>query len=121
MKKLTDSEIQELLDKGELPGGAGAELYKKVFNTLAEEPDYRLSANFANAVVNKVATKTSLVEKLLYFLCGLAALSTLILAVVLINIFASPSMITYLPYMGIGFVMIGLIQWLDKYSRRVYV
>ncbi|MTI20380.1 hypothetical protein E1176_05035, partial [Fulvivirga sp. RKSG066] len=118
MKKLTDREIQELFDRGEaheLSGETG--LYKNVFEALKKEPAHKLSVDFSNTIVNKVTSKTSRVEKFLYVICGIGVLSTLVLGVVLIKIFASPTMITYLPYMGIGFVMIGVLHWLDKYSR----
>lgn len=121
MKKLTDKEIQDLFEKGETHQlGEEADLYRKVFTALKAEPEMKLSADFSNAVVNKVASKSSPVEKFLYGVCVFGGLSSIIVAVVLIKLFASPTVVAYLPYMGIGFVMIGLIQWLDKYSRRAY-
>jgi len=118
MSKLTDKEIQKLLDQQQSLQGDDADLYQKVYHALEKEPDFELSAQFSDKVIGALSAKSSFLEKMLLALAAFGILSTLILAVILIKMFASPTVVEYLPYMGVGSVFIILIQWLDKYSRK---
>jgi hypothetical protein len=120
MSKLTDNEIQELLEQGNFQTDQNDDikLYKKVFEILGKEPDFELSPRFADNIIDSISLKSDRSERIIFVLGAIGLFMSIVLALVFIGMFAKDTILPYLPHLAIGSVLLLLIQWLDKYSTR---
>ena len=54
---MSDEELQNRLEAGEKISGKDALAYRKIFDALEREPDFRLPINFADSVMNRINSK----------------------------------------------------------------
>jgi len=52
--KLTDEELQNQIEKGQMVDGAEASAYQRVFSALKKEPAFVLPANFSDDVIKRI-------------------------------------------------------------------
>jgi|GEM_PF-706314 len=65
---MSEEELQHRLEAGENITGKDAAAYRKVFDALEREPDFRLPVNFADAVMGRIESKQESRKE--YFLIG---------------------------------------------------
>lgn len=54
---MSEEEIQHRLEAGDKITGSDVDAYRKVFDALKREPDFRLPINFADSVMNRITSK----------------------------------------------------------------
>lgn len=114
MSRLSDKDIQDLLEKGENSvSDKDSRLYSEVFKALKAEPDFELSHNFSANVVSALDTKSDSTDKVIYFLGLLGVITSSILTLAMIIIFGGDSMLQYIPHLLIGSGVIILVQYFD--------
>lgn len=135
MDRLTDSQLQELLDlqvknqeRNELPDDSNEDLlfYKQLFTELSQEPDYSLSYTFAPTVVRQVQQQAlARSEARIVAFYGFSVLLIVMLVGILLST-AQPGALTLaqqvvnrfgVPVLFALFVF-GLIQWADYYVLK---
>ena len=128
MKKYTDKEIQELLDKNgeaELKPTDDVQLYKKMYTALNEKPLFQLSHNFANNIVETIKTKevakTEREEKLWLVIGFLGILALVVAGLVWMSHLISADMSKYIYASVIGTTLIFAVQWVDRKVKRLYL
>ena len=125
---MSEEELQQRLETGEKITGKDALAYRKVFDALEREPDFRLPMNFADSVMDQIASKPE--SKKEYFLIGGGVLFFVIAAMVayLMTDFSLSADVfkvqtdlrafqfvrNYLGLFLFGAAFIVLLQWLDK-------
>jgi|GEM_PF-1488934 len=135
MDRLTDSQLQELLDqqvrkqeKNELPDELSNDflLYRRLFTELSAEPNYSLSYTFAPTVVRQVQQQAlARSEARIVAFYGFSVLLVIVLVGILLST-AQPGVLTLaqqvvsrfgVPVLFTLFVF-GLIQWADYYVLK---
>lgn len=127
MKKLTDKEIQELMDKTgaqDLFDRDDTRLYSKIYSALNEEVKFELPTNFAHSVANMVELNDKLrdlkIEKIWIGLGVLTLVISLLVVVVLLTVFSNINISAYLPMLALGSILILLIQYFDRKVKKLY-
>ena len=116
----TDEEMQNQFDHaGDVGDGIDAYAYKKVFDALKQEPDFRLPANFSDQVIAKLEAKRESSRDFIWF--GLGIFSFVIATVVAVvltdfrlNFGAFKFIAGYQGLIIFGIVFILALQWIDK-------
>jgi hypothetical protein len=120
--KIDDKELQMRIERGELlpDDGPDAKAYHEVFRSLKKEPEYRLPANFAETVANRLTqSQADLSKDYFWFGAGIFFLLMTCLATVLFTGFTFDlgflnSMSQYSGLFGFAFAFIVFLNWLDK-------
>lgn len=125
MKKLSDKEIQELLESNmQDPSAAASDDYKTyqlLFDTLAQAPEESLPLNFAEKVSQKAVQLSVKKQVRRYWLMlGLSILFTLSICAVSLFIYQLPAALMIYNWISevrwivlFSLVMLGLIQFAD--------
>jgi hypothetical protein len=115
MTKLSDKEIQELLEgnKNQVTDD-NTKLYSKVFEALKTEPNYELSPNFTSNVISVLEAKSDKTERIIYVIGILGMIVSIVLTLALIVIFAGDTMLKYIPYVLVSSAVLILIQYFDR-------
>ncbi len=115
MTKLSDKEIQELLENNDNQiVDDSTRLYNKVFEALNTDPNYELSPNFAANVIGSLEAKSDKTERIIYVIGILGMIVSIVLTLALIVIFAGDTMLKYMPYVLVSSAVLLLIQYFDK-------
>jgi len=125
---MSEEELQHKLEAGEHITGKDAAAYRKVFDALEREPDFRLPMNFADAVMSRIESKQESRKE--YFLIGGGVLFFVIATIVAYfmtdfrlssdtfklqtNLNAFQFVKNYMGLFIFGAAFIILLQWLDK-------
>ena len=125
---MSDDELQNRLEGGEHIAGKDALAYRKVFDALGREPDFRLPVNFADAVMGRITSRKE--SRREYFLIGGGVLFFVIAAAVVFfdtgftlgaetfrlqaDLSAFRFVKDYLGLFFFGIVLIAFLQWVDK-------
>ena len=125
---MSEEELQHKLEAGEHITGKDAAAYRKVFDALEREPDFRLPMNFADAVMSRIESIQESRKE--YFLIGGGVLFFVIATIVAylmtdfrlssdtfklqtdLNAFQFVKNYVGLFIFGAAFII--LLQWLDK-------
>ena len=115
-----EEELQNQIEKaGSSVDGVDAYAYKKVFDALKQEPDFHLSVDFADRVIQKIEIKKESSSDFIWFGVGIfmfavAALVAIVLTDFKVS-FGALNFITGYPGLFIfGAAFILGLQWLDK-------
>ncbi len=115
-----DEELQNQIEKaGSSLDGVDAYAYKKVFDVLKQEPDFHLSSNFADRVIQKIETKKESSSDFIWFGIGIFMFAiAAIVAIVLTDFKVSFGALNFIAgYPGLfifGAAFILGLQWLDQ-------
>jgi hypothetical protein len=120
--KIDDEELQIRIERGELlpDDGPDAKAYHEVFCSLKKEPGYRVPANFAETVANRLTqTSGDLSKDYFWFGAGIFFLLMTFLATVLFTGFTIDlgflnGMSQYSGLFVFAFAFIVFLNWLDK-------
>ena len=122
MSKLSDKDIQDLLEKGEnTVSDKNSKLYSEVFKALKAQPEFELPHSFSANVVSALEAKNDSTERIIYFFGILGAITSLILALAMIVIFGDEGMLQYMPHLLIGSAVILLVQYLDEKVKDITI
>lgn len=121
---MTDQQLQQKIENGEVPNGIDARAYQKIFSTLQKEA-YHLPVGFADKVMAKLQQRPATLFKE-YFWLAAGWVSFLIgagVSVFLIDFNLSWGALRFLAgYPGLlvlAVLLIAIVQWLDKKLVRV--
>ena len=118
-----EEELQKKIERGELAPGEDLDVkaYQEVFRVLKKEPDYKLSARFAENVVSKISERhnRSLSKDYFWFFSGLfffllASAITLMFTNFRLDFGFLNGMSEYKSLAIFGAAFIVFINWLDK-------
>jgi hypothetical protein len=116
---MNDEEIQERAQRGETVSGPDGAAYRKVFQALGREPNFKLPPSFADRVMHRALGTSRKSIDMLWFYTGLFACLVALIVAVLMSGFkmnlALPGFVRNYP----GFVVFGILfvlglQWLDR-------
>lgn len=118
---MNEEELQHKIESGEPLGNSDAEAYRQVFNALKTEPELKISASFADRIVNivEVRQKKRHVPEMFWLAAGIVLLLIAFgVAVAMTNFKPSMGFLSAMSsYTGLfifGIVFIGLLNWIDK-------
>lgn len=114
-----DEILQNKIESGNETHGTDADAYKIVFNSLKQNPQYKLSANFASNVSSRIASKKSFNwDYFLFVAAGISFLAVLIYAIALVKPTFSTGVFTFVSgYSGLvvfAMTFILLLNFIDK-------
>lgn len=115
-----EEELQNQIERTGLPvDDIDAYAYKRVFETLKQEPDFHLPINFADKVIQKIEARKESSSDFLWFGIGIFMFAiAAIVAIVLTDFKVSFGAFKFISgYPGLfifGLCFILFIQWLDK-------
>ena len=128
MKKLSDSELQELMDKGginALPSTEDTNLYQSVYSALNEEIEYELPTNFAHSVAHLVELNSEMkdlkIERLWMTLGSFVMMISMLIVIGVLSIYNDINFGTYLPMIALGSILILVIQYFDRKVKKLYL
>ncbi len=115
-----DEELQNQIEKQNvISDELDAMIYSKVFNALKQEPDFRLSTNFADQVILKIENKKEFFADYMWFGVGifLFVVATIV-AILLTNFTLNFGVLKFMAgYKGLfifGVCFILALHWFDK-------
>jgi len=116
---MTDEELQNSVEKGANSESRDAVAYQRVFRALQQEPDFRLPATFASAVMNQLQTAQARSSDHFWLYAGIAAcLVTMVIAVVMTGFKFSFGVFQFFDgYSGLIVFALAFIiglHWLDR-------
>jgi hypothetical protein len=125
---MSEEELQGRLEAGEHIAGKDALAYRRVFDVLEREPDFRLPVNFADTVMDQIEAKRESHKE--YFLIGGGILFFVVAAVIVsfksgltfsleafrfqTGLGAFRFVKDYLGLLFFGIAFIGILQWMDR-------
>jgi hypothetical protein len=116
-----EEELQSRIEGGASTNGLDARAYRKVFHTLAKEPDYQLPADFAEKIAGRISIRQEkrFFDEYVWFALGILSLGAAFVSTVLLTGFRLD--FGFLNRMGEykGLVLFGggfilFLNWLDK-------
>jgi hypothetical protein len=115
-----DEEIQNQIENTVSPvEGVDAYAYKKVFDALKQEPDFRLPVNFADRMVQKIEARKESSTDFIWLGIGIFAFTLAAIVAIVLTDFkfsfeAWKFMAGYRGLFAFGSGFILLLHWLDK-------
>ncbi len=118
---MSDSEIQDRLQRGELVSGPAGSAYQKVFNALSREPQFVLPPSFADRVMLRLIAPPTKSRDMLWFSAGLAACFVALSAAIWLSGVTVNINIPHAIKDSSGFILLGmlLIVALHLLDRRL--
>jgi hypothetical protein len=117
---INDEELQDQIEKSTSAiEGVEAQAYKRVFDALKKEPDFYLSASFADKVVAKMEARKESSRDFIWIGAGvvsfiIAAIVSVVLTDFKLNFGAFKFIAGYPGLVAFGIVFILALQWVDK-------
>jgi hypothetical protein len=120
---MKDEELQDSVEKGNVPEGIDARAYVRVFDALRKETSFQLPANFATRVVNRVDFSQQQSSDMLWLYLGLfSCLLAMVVAIAMTDFefnFGAFRFIAGYPGLFVfALVFILGLQWIDKKMVR---
>ncbi len=120
-----DESIQKQIEEGNIPSGVDADAYRLIFQSLKKEPNFKLSADFAQRVSSMAYSQSKSFDWDKFFLfAGFFALTIAMVYAIAVTDFTfsvgSFQFIkdySFLLIFAVG--VIALLQWIDKKLLRV--
>lgn len=116
---MSDEELQEHIEGGDLSDTRDANVYRLVFSALRKEPAFRLPATFADRVLQRVTKADQPNREIAWLLLGLFSFVVALgIAVYLTGFtpgFGAFAFVSSYPGLFVfALLFIGLLQWVDK-------
>lgn len=117
---MTDEELQDNIEKGNIFEGPDARAYMKVFESLRREPSFRLSPDFSKGVIQRInfSSRQSYRDMIWLYLGLASCVVAMFIAVIMTDFKISLGAFRFIAgYPGLfvfALFFILALQWIDK-------